>query len=499
MLDGIQSNSVSLKRRVLGAGAWSLAGFALNYSLRLGSSLILTRLLVPNMFGVMAIAMLVMTGLVMFSDIGLKQNIIQSKHGSDPVFLNHRLDCSNCAKRLLLWALALCISLLIFAANRFGLMPKASVYSDPYLPYVIAVVSISAVIDGFQSTKLAEAGRRLALSRVTLIQLAAQILGLLCMIAWVLIDRSIWGLAAGGICSSIVTMLLSHTWLPGVANRWQWSRPAIHEILHFGKWIFLSSILGFFANNADRMLLGGFVDSTTLGIYSIAFTIANSIAQILNRILNDVSYAALSELARERSLDLKRSLYRFHAVTASFAYFSSGLLIVFGNTLVSLMYDRRYAQAGWMLEILAVALVGTPFNLAQLMSCWRGACRGCSPTVIAIRVIAVTVALIPLGFHMFGIAGDLWGIAAKSTFERARDHLLSDQIRSLRSIEGKTSPRADIIRGYDNGAGLPTSRSDADSRIKIQKIPDTLKLVDVHFRPRGSDQKRRLISAGYVL
>ena len=59
---------------------------------------------------------------------------------------------------------------------------------------MIAVVSISAAIGGFQSTKFFEASRLLSLGRVTQIQIAAQIIGLICMIGWVLIDRSIWAL-----------------------------------------------------------------------------------------------------------------------------------------------------------------------------------------------------------------------------------------------------------------------------------------------------------------
>src|SRR5581483_9669453 len=78
----------SLKQRVLNAGIWSFAAFAVSQVIRLGSSLLLTRLLVPEMFGVMAIAQMVMVGLQLFSDVGLKQTIIQSGRGSDPAFLN---------------------------------------------------------------------------------------------------------------------------------------------------------------------------------------------------------------------------------------------------------------------------------------------------------------------------------------------------------------------------------------------------------------------------
>ncbi len=367
----------------------------------------MTRLLVPRMFGVMAIAGLVMMGLAMFSDVGLRQNIVQSRRGGDPAYLNTAWVI-QIIRGLLLWLLAICISLLIFAANHLGLMPKASVYSDPYLPCVIAVVSISAAIGGFQSTKFSEASRRVRLGRITQIQITAQIIGLMCMIGWVLIDRSIWALVAGSICSTVVTTLLSHIWLPGVANRWQWDQSAFHEIINFGKWMFLSSILGFFANGSDRILLGSFVDSATLGIYSIAFTIFSAIVQILNTIISDVSFSAFSEVARERSSDLKRVLYRFHVATASFAYLCSGLLVASGNTLINLLYDRRYGQAGWMLEVLAVALVAVPFNLSQYSLLARGLPK-IFANIIAIRV-AITFVLIPLGFHFFGVPGALWAI-----------------------------------------------------------------------------------------
>jgi O-antigen/teichoic acid export membrane protein len=401
------SNRLPLKQRVLGAGSWSLGRFALSYAIRLGSSLLMTRLLVPEMFGVMAVATLVIIGLAMFSDLGLRQNIVQSSRGGESAYLNTAWTI-QIIRGLLLWLFALCISLLLFAANHIGLVPESTVYSDPHLPYVIAVISVSALIDGLQSTKFSEASRNLRLGRITQIQIAAQIMGLICMIGWVSVDRTIWALVAGSICSSVATTVLSHVWLPGNNNRLQWDRLAFYEIIHFGKWMFLSSILGFLANNADRILLGSFVDATTLGIYSVAFTIFNSIVQILNTMIHDVSFPAFSEVARERSVDLKRGYYQIHAVIASFAYFFSGLLIVSGNNLIRLLYDRRYEHAGWMLEILAVALLAIPFNLSQLCLLARGFPK-IFTSILAVQV-AFTFLLIPLGFHFFGVLGALWAI-----------------------------------------------------------------------------------------
>jgi O-antigen/teichoic acid export membrane protein len=402
-----ESIAASLKRRVIGAGFWSLSGFALSYPLRLASSLVMTRLLVPEMFGVMAIAMMVMMGLAMFSDVGLRPSIIRSSRGNDLAFLNTAWVI-QIIRGLLLWLLAICISLLILTADRLGLVPKASAYADPHLPHVIAIVSISAAISGFQSTKFIQASRHLLLGRVTMIQMVAQVIGLICMIGWALLDRSIWALIAGTICSSAVSTLLSHIWLPGVANRWQWDRSAVHEIIHFGKWMFLATILGFFAANADRALLGGFVDSTTLGIYSIAFTVFTSVKDILTKIISDVSFPALAELAREQSQEIKRSFYRLHIVTAPFAYFCAGGLIVSGDTLIGLLYDRRYEQAGWMLEVLAIGLMVVPFNLSQLCLLTLGMPK-IFAYIIALRAGCMVI-LVPLGFHFFAIQGAVWAI-----------------------------------------------------------------------------------------
>jgi len=309
---------------------------------------------------------------------------------------------------LLLGLFALIASLLLHFANQIGMISKSSVYADPSLPMVIAVLSITAVAAGLESTKLLEASRSMLLNRIMWIEVTTQIAALLCTIGWVLIDRSIWALVAGGICSAATRVILSHAWLPGVTNRWQWNDTAFQEIIHFGKWMFISSVLGFLVNSGDRLLLGSFVDTNVLGVYVIAYLIYSSIEQVLMKIISDVSLPTLSEVVRERLAELKPNYYRFHVVIGSFAYICSGVLITSGVSLVHLLYDPRYAQAGWMLEILAVALLTVPFRLATQSFLALGVPHLLS-AVISIRLVVLFVAT-PVGFHFFGVPGALWGI-----------------------------------------------------------------------------------------
>src|SRR5262249_16927434 len=152
----------------------------ISQAVRFGSNLLLTRLLVPEMFGVMAVATSAMVGLQMFSDVGLKPNVIYSKRGHEPVFLNTAW-LFQIFPGAVLCLFALCVSLLLFLANGSGMAPKDTVYADPKLPYVIAILAVTPIIVGFESTKLLEASRNLLIGRVTQIEITAQITALLCM------------------------------------------------------------------------------------------------------------------------------------------------------------------------------------------------------------------------------------------------------------------------------------------------------------------------------
>ncbi|MEH2628580.1 O-antigen/teichoic acid export membrane protein [Bradyrhizobium sp. AZCC 1719] len=398
------SEQISLKQRVMKAGMWSLAGFALSLVVRLGSNLLMTRLLAPEMFGVMAVASTLIVGLAMFSDVGLKQNVVQSKRGREPAFLNTAWAIQILRGALLsAGALALCLVLVIL--GWFEQIPANSVYAAPVLPYVVAALSLSTLIAGFESTKVLEANRSILLGRITAMEIFSQAVGLSCMLGWVLVDRSIWALVAGAICASLIRTVVSHMWLPGVANQWQWDRQAAHEVIHFGKWILLSSIFGFLASSGDRLLLGALANSTVLGLYAIASLFVISMEGVLSKIMTDVAFPALSEIVQTKGMDLKRNYYRLVAIIALVSYFSAGFLMTFGPSLIRLLYDPRYYEAGWMLGILAAILATMPFRLAVQAFLALGMPK-IQSNVILVRLVSLYV-LAPLGFYFFGLGGAL--------------------------------------------------------------------------------------------
>ena len=400
--------ATTLKQRVLRAGGWSIAGYGLGQVIRLGSNLVMTRLLVPEMFGVMAIATMVQVILALLSDLGINQNIVQSRRGDDPAFLDTAWVV-QIARGIVLWLVALLLSVALHFANLGGMLPVKSVYASPVLPLVIAVSSLSAVILGFQSTKMALALRRFDQKRILQIQLLAQVAALAVMIPIGVATRSIWALVSGGLIASLTTTALSHMWMGGQPNRFRWEQKALRELFGFGKWVFVSSAVGVFAANGDRLLLGGFVEADVLGFYAIAVLIVGAIAGGLSRLFMTVSLPALSEVARNDPSKLREVYYKLRIPGDLLLLFLTGLLFSAGQLVIDVLYDPRYAAAGGMLQILALSLFTVRYGVAHQIYLAVGMPRYLM-VINVVRFISL-YSLVPLLYYLAGTQAAIWGIA----------------------------------------------------------------------------------------
>jgi hypothetical protein len=165
------------------------------------------------MFGVMAVANTVIVGLQLCSYLGIQHNIIQSSRGDERIFLDTAWVL-QILRGTLIWLAALSLSAVLYFANQAGFIPVSSAYADPSLPAIIAVLSFTALISGFESSKLASAIRHMLLGKLTMIELACQFLGLLTMIVFALVNESLWALFIGTLVSALDKTLFSHLLLP---------------------------------------------------------------------------------------------------------------------------------------------------------------------------------------------------------------------------------------------------------------------------------------------
>ncbi|WP_415768516.1 oligosaccharide flippase family protein [Pseudomonas sp. LB3P38] len=403
------SPTSGLRKRAISAGAWNLGALVTSQAFRLGGNLIMARLLMPEMFGIMMIAITVSLVLHMLSDVGLRQNIIQSPRGDDPVFLN-TIWTVQIVRGFILFASTLLLAALAWYAQTINLWSPNSTYAAPELPLVLAVTGFSAIIVGFQSTKIDLAVRAFQQKKVVLTEFGSQVVGLVVMLAIGYFTRSIWSLVIAGLVQSMVNTLLGHLWFEGPSNRLQWERSALDELVGFGRWILLSSAVGVLAMYGDRVWFGGSMTPAELGVYSIAVLILGAVQLALQKIVGSVALPAFSEATRTNdTVRLHALYYRLKLMLDLACLFLCGLFLTGSPLLISVLYDERYAQAGNMMAILSLSFFTMRYGLAHQVWIALGLTKYQAMDNI-IRVVSLWV-LLPLLLAIGGVKYAIWGAA----------------------------------------------------------------------------------------
>ena len=329
-----------LKRKAAAGAVWTVLGMGGGSIVRLLSSLVLTRLLLEEHFGLMALVNTFITGLHLLSDLGIGQAIVQNKR-DDPDFVNT------------VWTINVIRGVFLFLVATAFAEPYAAFYEQPILAPLLRVAAISALFDGFLSASFFTQSRRLNLKRLVGIELGSVIIGTTVTIVWALISPSIWALVWGGVVTAAALTVLSHVWLPGIRNRFRLDGQAARSMLSFGLWIFFSSALTFGGNHLDKLIFGKLTTMATLGIYSIAAMLAAPLDRIVSTLSLKVLFPLYSATHHsDRDLGETYASARWPLLTLA-GWVVAGICAG-GPTVIRILYDPRFEEAGWMLQILVL-------------------------------------------------------------------------------------------------------------------------------------------------
>jgi len=334
----------SLKKLAIRGAIWTFAGYGTSQILRFANNLILTRLLVPEFFGLMALANTLRIGLELFTDIGIGQSIVQNKQGDNPVFYNTA------------WTIQVIRGFGIWLVCLLLTWPAAKFYGDDRLLLLLPIVGLTCVFDGFNSTAHFTLQRRMMLGRLTIFEITAQILGLTGMIIWAYYSPDIWALSLGGYAAIIFKMVGSYWLVPGLRHKFTWNKEAIDEIRSFGRWIFIATMLMFLAEQSDRLILGKLLTFQSLGVYTIAYTLANIPREIIKQVSHRVIFPAISQQAELPRTDLRSKILRQRWRLLIASAVGVSLLIASGDMIIHKLYDQRYQEATWMMPILCLGI-----------------------------------------------------------------------------------------------------------------------------------------------
>lgn len=271
-----------LKERTIRGGFARLCAQAANFLLRLGSLMILARLLGPKDFGLVGMVTAFTGILSLFRDFGLSSATIQRAS------VTHEQISTLFWMNLLVGALLGCVS--IVSAPLI-----AAFYHEPRLTAVTVALAAGFVFNaaGVQHGALLQ--RQMRFTALAVINTIGLLVGTAIAIGGALAGYGYWALVAMSVTSPLVGSIgywIVADWFPGAPRR----RTGIRSLVRFGGTITLNGLVAYVAYNLEKVLLGRFWGADAIGVYGRAYQLSNIPTENLNSAVGEVAFSALSRV-----------------------------------------------------------------------------------------------------------------------------------------------------------------------------------------------------------
>jgi O-antigen/teichoic acid export membrane protein len=428
---------------------WTTFGYGAVQGIRLLNNVVLARLLAPQIFGLMAVVNAIRTGVELLSDVGILQNIVSSPRGADPTFYNTA------------WTLQAMRGIFLAGCCLLLAVPAARFFEHPELAAVLPVASLFFIFSGFDSSGRALVQKQLQVARASVFEIAVTFAAFLAQVVLALITPTVWALVLGSVMGAAVTMVASYRFVPGLRHRIMIDPESARQLLKFGKWVFLSSIVYFFAMNFDRLYFAKQISLSQLGVYGIARSLADMVSLFVARASSFVLYPTVAA-AGLAPVELRHRLLRGRRTLLFAAAVGLGGFVALSELVVRLLYDARYQEAGAILPILGIGVwfgILTSTNDAILMGLSRPAYPALSN---AAKLITYAIG-VPLAFFFYGFMAAvavisfgelvkyvvLWMLSHKEHLHFGRDDLVLTVAFAVTVVLG-----VEILRMIGFGGGI---------------------------------------------
>jgi O-antigen/teichoic acid export membrane protein len=382
---------------------WTLGTYGVSQVLRLATNVVLTRLLAPELFGIMAFANSARMGIELLSDIGISQNIVYNKQGEEPDFYNTA------------WTLRLTRGVAIWALCAAAALPFAHFYDIPLLAQILPIYGLMSIIASLGSTAPYLLNRRLQFAKLNRYETASDFISFIVFVVLVYIFPTIWTLVFAGLVAATGKSVLSYFILPGIRHAIRFSREYTTQIIKFGKWIFFASAVYFLSMHFDRLYIGKVIPLELFGIYGIARNLSDLIGPAVVRLGTIVVFPLIASSAHIPRADLRKRLAVKRLSFLLIAAFGMSFLIATADLLIRILYDQRYHSAGWMLSILSVGAWFTIMcNLNESTLLGLGVPRY-NAFANSLKLAWLILGL-PFGFALYGIVGAIVVVATGDLF-----------------------------------------------------------------------------------
>jgi O-antigen/teichoic acid export membrane protein len=285
-MSGPPARDETLTGRTLSGLRWSYLASGVNAIFQVVFTAVLARLLLPEAFGVVAMAAVILRFGAYFAQMGVGRAVIQ------------RLDLTQRDERAAFTASVLLGA--AFTALFWVAAPLAlHVFDDPQVVPILRVTSLTFLVTGLSTTSLALLQRQLRFRAIAVVEIVsyAAVYGPVGVVL-ALSGAGPWSLVAAGLGQSVLTAILAYAFCRH-SLRPSLGRAATTSLLSFGARVSGISLVEFLTLNLNPLWIGNRLGATPLGVYNRAFSLVNAPAYYFTTSLSRVLFSSLSRVQTE--------------------------------------------------------------------------------------------------------------------------------------------------------------------------------------------------------
>lgn len=326
-----QFNGSDLRARCARGGMTLGIGVGLERGLQLFRYAILTRLLAPDEFGLMAV---VLAATVLFEtafEVGVRYSVIQNKKGAEAAYLN------------VAWWFQVIRGLILFAVAYIGAPLVSRFYGQSELLVLLRVTILVVIFKSLVSPRAYVLEKRIKFGKVVILTQGSALLGTFLTIGLAFLLRNIWALVIGFVSEAFFYFLLSFILCP-FRPRLSIDRESLGEIIRFAKGMLGLSVLAMVAFEIDILVLGKLVPMAVVGLYLMAKRLALAPKEVHVRIFGPLLLSAFSEKQDDRKR-LRSYVLRLTRTVGVFGLPFTAFFVVCGGAILSVVFGSQYADA----------------------------------------------------------------------------------------------------------------------------------------------------------
>ena len=383
-------NQDELDTRIMRSSAWAVLGYGGANALALVTTLVLARLLVPNDFGLVALALALLAVAQIAQDSGLGAALIV-----------HRGDVRRASAAVLVFSplVAVGLYLVFFIAAPIA----ASFFDEPRLTDVLRVMALVLVLRGLTIMPLALLQRQMRFGPITAMELGAGVAQASTAIGLALAGAGLWSLVAGHLAFGGAKVLLAWAYSPLRPSPFEARLQTLRELMRYGRHVGAANLINYGNANSQGIVIGRVLGATPLGYFTIASRLANMPVSVIGNVVGRGVFAALSRVPDDPIRFRQIWLDNIQRV-ALLAIPAAIALAIVADPLVLTLLGEGWEPAIRPLQLLALSGVVVSFS-ATSGEVFQALHRPKLRVAAEAMNLALIVPALVLGTHWHGIVG----------------------------------------------------------------------------------------------